>query len=201
MGETESMNGIFVCLIIGGLITGAFTGRIEAVNEATLASAKSAADTLLALLGAFTLWLGVARVAEKSGLLQSFTALLEPIVRPLFPSIPPKHPALGAILMNLSANLFGFGNAATPFGLKAMEELQKINPKPHQASEAMCTFLAINTSSVTLLPATIIALRINAGSANPMEIVGTILFATSLSTGGALMADWFFRQAARKRRG
>lgn len=188
------MNAVFAFLIIGGLMTAALTGRITAVNEATLLSAKAAVETLLGLLGAFTLWLGVARVAEKSGLLQSFTRLLEPLGRRLFPNIPAGHPALGAILMNLSANLFGFGSAATPFGLKAMHELQKLNSKPDTASEAMCTFLAINTSSITLIPSTIIALRVNAGSTNPMEIVGTTLFATTVSTCTALLADWFFRR-------
>lgn len=193
------MNIIFTLLIIGGLLTAAFTGQIETVNEATLSSAKAAAETLLGLLGVFTLWLGMAKIAEKSGLLQSFTKILEPLIRHLFPSIPPKHPALGAILMNLSANLFGFGSAATPFGLKAMNELQKLNPEPDTASEAMCTFLAINTSSVTLIPTTIIALRINAGSTNPMEIVGTTLFATTISTSTALLADWFFRRTNSRR--
>lgn len=194
------MNTIFTCLVIGGLLTAALTGRIDEVNQATLASAKTAVETLLGLLGVFTLWLGVARIAEKSGLLTAFTRLLEPLIKGLFPSIPPGHPALGAILMNLSANLFGFGSAATPFGLKAMEQLQQLNPKKDEASEAMCTFLAINTSSVTLLPATVIALRANAGAANPMDIVGTTLFATTVSTCTALLADWLFRRRALRRR-
>ncbi len=193
------MSLIFAFLIISGLLTAAFTGKISAVNETTLLAAKSAVEVLFGLLGAFTLWLGVAKVAEKSGLLLSFTRILAPFIRPLFPSIPRGHPALGAILINFTANIFGFGSAATPFGLKAMEELQKLNPKPEIASEAMCTFLAINTSSLTIIPTTIIALRISAGSANPMEIIGTTLFATTISTTTALVADKLFRQINRRR--
>ncbi|HHW07159.1 MAG TPA: spore maturation protein [Clostridia bacterium] len=194
------MNFVFACLVVGGLLTAMVTGRITEVNQGALTAARSAADTLLGLLGLFTLWLGVARVAEKSGLLKSFTGLLEPLVRGLFPSIPRGHPALGAILMNLSANLFGFGSAATPFGLKAMAELQKLNPNKTEASEAMCTFLALNTSGVTLFPATIVALRANAGAADPADIVGTALFATSVSTCTALVADWYFRRRAKRGR-
>ncbi|MFA5537489.1 MAG: nucleoside recognition domain-containing protein [Bacillota bacterium] len=193
------MSLIFAFLIISGLLTAAFTGKISAVNETTLLAAKGAVEVLFGLLGAFTLWLGVAKVAEKSGLLLSFTRILAPFIRPLFPSIPRGHPALGAILINFTANIFGFGSAATPFGLKAMEELQKLNPKPEIASEAMCTFLAINTSSLTIIPTTIIALRISAGSANPMEIIGTTLFATTISTTTALVADKLFRQINRRR--
>jgi spore maturation protein A len=154
-------------------------------------------ERIFGLIGILTLWLGIAKIAEKSGLLETVTKLLQPIVRILFPSIPKGHPAMGAILMNISANLFGFGSAATPFGLKAMEHLQKLN-RSNQASQAMCTFLAINTSSVTLIPSTIIALRVNAGSANPMEIIGTILFATTVSTIVAIVADFFFRLRSEK---
>lgn len=193
------MNAVFACLVIGGLLMAVLSGRVTEVNQGILTAARSAADTLLGLLGIFTLWLGVARVAEKSGLLAAITRLLEPLVRRMFPSIPPGHPALGAILMNLSANLFGFGSAATPFGLKAMAELQKLNPRKEEASEAMCTFLAINTSGVTLFPATIVALRANAGAADPVDIVGTALFATFVSTCTALVADWWFRRRARRR--
>ncbi len=193
------MSLIFAFLIISGLLTAAFTGNIGVINETTLLAAKSAVEVLFGLLGAFTLWLGVAKVAEKSGLLLSFTRILAPLIRPLFPSIPRGHPALGAILINFTANIFGFGSAATPFGLKAMEELQKLNPKPEVASEAICTFLAINTSSLTIIPTTIIALRISAGSANPMEIIGTTLFATTVSTATALIADKVFRQINQRR--
>lgn len=124
--------------------------------------------------------------------------MLQPVVGLLFPSIPKGHPAMGAILMNLSANVFGFGSAATPFGLKAMELLQKLN-RSDQASEAMCTFLAINSTSITLIPSTLIAVRINAGSTNPMETIGTTLFANAVSTIVAVYADWLCRTYLVKR--
>lgn len=147
---------------------------------------------VIKLTGILTLWLGIAKIAERSGLLNIITRLLQPLIAWLFPSIPRGHPAMGAILMNYSANIFGLGSAATPFGLKAMEELQKLN-RSDQASEAMCTFLVINASSITLIPSTIIAIRINAGSANPTEIIGTMLFATTVSTLVAVVGDYICR--------
>jgi len=193
------LNFVFGFLIISGILIAIFTGNIKSVTDAALLSASSAVERVAGLVGVFTLWLGVARVAEESGLLRIFTRLLQPAVQVLFPTIPKGHPAMGAILMNLSANLFGFGSAATPFGLKAMEELQKLNTDRSTASEAMCTFLAINTSSITLIPTTIIAIRSAAGSSNPMEIAGTTLFATAVSTSFALLADFVFRTLSRRR--
>lgn len=119
--------------------------------------------------------------------------LLRPLALFLFPRVPRDHPAMSAILMNMSANLLGMGNAATPFGLRAMEELQKLNPCPEEATDEMCTFLALNTSSLTLLPTTVIALRAATGSLNPTEIVGTTIVATTCSTLVALVADRIFR--------
>lgn len=168
------------------------------ITSEAITSAGAGVTRILSLVGILTLWLGIAKIAEKSGLLKIFVSLLQPFVGVLFPSLPKGHPALGSILMNLSANIFGFGSAATPFGLKAMEELQKLN-RSDRASEAMCTFLAINTSSITLIPSTIIALRINAGSNNPTEIIGTTLFATSCSTLVAILGDYLFRRSYRKR--
>lgn len=187
------MNIVFGFLIIIGIIVGAFTGNLDAINRSTVASAKTAIEIIFSLIGIFTLWLGIAKIAEESGLLKLFTKIIQPLVRLLFPSIPKDHPAIASILMNLSANLFGFGSAATPFGLKAMKELQSLNPHKDTASEAMCTFLAINTSSVTLIPTTIIAVRSAAGSLNPMETVGTTLFATIFSTFFAITLDYTAR--------
>lgn len=188
------MDIVFGVLILFGIFMGMVTGNMQAVNEAIVSSAGVAVEKIFSLIGILTLWLGVAKIAEKSGLLKSITRLLQPFVRIFFPSVPKNHPAIGSILMNLSANLFGFGSAATPFGLKAMEELQTLNPNPETASDAMCTFLAINTSSVTLIPTTIISLRMASGSTNPLEIVGTTLFATTLSTLFAIIADFVCRQ-------
>ncbi|MDW7673559.1 MAG: nucleoside recognition domain-containing protein [Bacillota bacterium] len=194
------MNIVFMLLITMGLVTGIFTGKMQAINEAIVLSAASSVERILGLIGIFTMWLGVAKVAERSGLLQLFTRIIQPFAQIFFPSIPKGHPAMGAILMNLTANLFGFGSAATPFGLKAMEELQKLNANRESASEAMCTFLAINTSSVTLIPTTIIAVRAAAGSANPTEIVGTTLIASAAATSFALIADYWCRTFLKRRR-
>jgi spore maturation protein A len=193
------MNGIFGFLIITGIIVAAFFGNMGAVTSYAILSAGAAVERVFGLIGILTLWLGIARVAEKVGVMAFITMLLQPLIGLLFPTIPKGHPAMGSISMNLSANLLGLGNAATPFGLKAMKELQELNPRPDTASQAMCTFLALNTSSLTLVPATIIALRINANSANPTEIISTTIFATLCSTTVAILADYLFRWLKYKR--
>lgn len=192
------MNMVFTILIITSILTAAFTGKINTITVDAVTAASQGVKQVFALVGILTFWLGIAKIAERSGLINLFTKMLQPIVGLLFPSIPRGHPAMGAILMNLSANVFGFGSAATPFGLKAMELLQKLN-RSNQASEAMCTFLAINSTSITLIPSTLIAVRINAGSANPMEIIGTTLFANTVSTIVAVYADWLCRAYLVKR--
>lgn len=192
------INKLFGLLVITSILTAAFTGRTGTVSVAVVTAAGDGVKTVFGLIGILTLWLGVAKIAERSGLLRIITCILQPLVGWLFPSIPRGHPAMGSILMNFSANIFGFGSAATPFGLKAMAELQKLN-RSDRASEAMCTFLAINSTSITLIPGTIIAMRVNAGSANPMEIIGAMFFANSISTLVAIVADYFYRIYYRKR--
>jgi spore maturation protein A len=187
------MNYIFTFFIVCGIAVAAINGRIDVVLSAATSSAEAAVERAINLIGIVSLWLGIARVAEKSGLINIISRVIAPLFRWLFPSIPKNHPALGCILMNLSANILGFGNAATPFGLKAMQELQKLNDKPDTATPAMCTFLGINTSSVTLIPATIIALRASAGSTNPTEVVPAIIFATCCSTLAAIFLDFIIR--------
>lgn len=194
------MNHIFSFFVLGGIIAAAINGKIDVVTTAAMTAAGSAVQRAIALIGIVGLWMGIARVAEKSGLIDRLSHVIAPLFSWLFPSIPKNHPALGCILMNLSANILGFGNAATPFGLKAMQELQKLNNDPDTASEAMCTFLAINTSSVTLIPTTLIALRASAGSKNPSEIVGTVLFATTCSTITAIISDMIIRNLYRRRK-
>jgi len=187
------MNLIFSFFILTGILVAALNGRIDVVLSSTTASAQAAVDRAIELIAVISLWLGIARVAEKSGLIDTMSRIIAPFFRWLFPSIPKNHPAIGCILMNLSANILGFGSAATPFGLKAMQELQKLNDKPDTATPAMCTFLAINTSSVTLVPTTIIALRASAGSKNPTEVVRAIIFATLCSTFAAIFLDFAIR--------
>lgn len=193
------VNAIWAVLFLSGIVVAAANGRIEVVSRAALEAAQNAVALALELIGIMALWLGILRIAEEAGLVALVARLARPLVRFFFPSIPPGHPALGAIIMNLSASFLGLGNAATPFGLKAMEELQKLNPRPHEASEAMCTFLALNTSCITLIPATIIGIRMAAGSANPGEIIAPTVLATTFATLAAVTADQLFRRYYRRR--
>jgi spore maturation protein A len=136
----------------------------------------------IGLIGIMALWLGVMKVAEQAGLIALLAKALRPITTRLFPDVPADHPAMGAMIMNISANMLGLSNAATPFGLKAMEELNTLNKKAGTATNAMCTFLVINTSNVQLIPATVIAIRAASGSTNPTEIIGPVILATAFST-------------------
>src|SRR5947209_12547931 len=140
------------------------------------------------------LWLGVMRLAERAGLVQRIAYGLRPLMLRLFPEVPPEHPAMGSMLMNMAANMLGLGNAATPLGLRAMRDLESLNPRPGIASNAMCTFLAINTSSVQLIPATAIAILAAAGSARPTVIVGTAFFATLCAATVAVLSAKFFER-------
>lgn len=187
------MNVIFATLMIAGIVVAAANGNVGVITTAAISSAASAVERIIALVGIISLWLGIARIAEQSGFIDAVSRAIYPLVRPLFPSIPRGHPAMGSMLMNMSANLLGFGSAATPFGLKAIAEMQKLNPRPDTASEPMITFLAINTSSITLVPATIIGMRAASGAQNPTDILPGILFATMCSTLTAITGDYLFR--------
>jgi len=156
--------------------------KIRGVTQAALDYAAIAVNISLGLIGIMALWLGVMKVAEDAGLLRVVTRLLRPVTRRLFPDIPADHPAVGAMIMNIAANMIGLSNAATPLGLKAMEELNKLNPKVGTATNAMVTFLAINTGGLILIPATAIAVRAAAGSANPGIIIGTSIFGAGCAT-------------------
>lgn len=195
------VNLIWLFMILAGIFVAAGNGRIDLVTEMFFSAADEGVKVCIDLIGLMTLWLGMLEVAREAGLIRVIARLVRPLAVLLFPGVPPQHPALGAIIMNISANILGLGNAATPFGLKAMEELQKINPRPDTASDAMCTFLAVNTSCITLVPATIIGVRVAAGSANPTEIVGPTIFATGFSMVVVLLADFFWRNFIRTRRG
>jgi len=193
------MNIIWLGLILIGVAVAAFTGRASAVTDAAFAGGKLAIETIIGLAGLMALWMGIMKIAEKSGLMEGIAYLLKPVVRVLFPSVPGEHPAIGAMLMNISANMLGLGSAATPFGLKAMQELQELNPDKETASEAMCTFLTLNTASITLVPGTIIALRATYGSANPAEIVAATLLASLVAGIVAVVMDYFVRTYNRLR--
>lgn len=193
------LNAIWLALLAGGVLVAALNGQVEVVTEAALGAARGAVEVCLDLVGVMALWLGIMRIAEKAGLVEALARGLRPLMVRLFPSVPPAHPAMGAIILNLSANMLGLGNAATPFGMKAMQELQELNRNPYEASEAMCTFLALNTSCITLIPATIIGIRASFGSSNPTDIVGATIFATSCSMLLAVSVDYLFRARSRWR--
>jgi spore maturation protein A len=183
------MTWIWLALVVGSVVVGAFTGRLDEVSKAAFDMAGVAVTIALSLIGVMSLWLGLMRVAEKAGMIQLLAKAIRPIFRRLFPDIPDGHPALGSMLLNISASWLGLGNAATPLGLKAMEQLQELNPRKDTASNSQVTFLAINTASITLIPTTIIAVRAGAGSAQPAEIVGTTLVASGIATVVAILAS------------
>ena len=158
------------------------TVKAEALSQSALDGAQDAALLCIGLIGAYALWLGTLNIAQEAGLVNSIARRMRGLIRWLFPSVPPDGPASGFITLNHVANMLGMGNAATPFGLKAMKELQALNPQKTRASDAMCMFLVINASSVQLLPMTVIALRSAAGAAMPGDIVVTSLIATTVTT-------------------
>jgi spore maturation protein A len=182
------INTIWVLMIALGVLAAALTGTMENVSSGIMTSMSVSVELFLGLMGVMALWTGVMRVAQKSGLVDNIAGIIRPVLAILFPGVPKGHPAMGAIVMNITANMLGLGNAATPLGINAMKELQRLNDKPGMATNAMCTLLVINTSSVQLIPATVIGLRSAAGSAHPAEIIGTTLIATTVSTLAGLVA-------------
>ncbi|WP_036667435.1 nucleoside recognition domain-containing protein [Paenibacillus sp. UNC217MF] len=193
------VNAIWMFMLLVGFIAAAAQGKIDVVTEAVFEGAKTGVSVSFGLISVMVFWLGIMRIAEDAGLLKRLAKALGPVVRYLFPDVPRNHPALGFIMSNMSANLLGLGNAATPMGIRAMQELQKLNPNKDTATPAMCTLLAINTSSITLIPTTLIAIRMNFNSANPAEIVGTTLLATIVATFAAIFADRWYRRKDAKR--
>ncbi len=200
------MNAIFLAIVaiaflvaaghqlFGLPVPGQDLPAMEALTKGMLDGAKSSVDLAIGLIGAMTLFLGLMKVAEAGGLLRILAKLIRPALVRLFPDVPPDHPAMGAMIMNMSANALGLGNAATPFGIKAMQELDKLNPHKGTATNAMALFLAINTSAVTILPSGVIALRASAGSTDPAGIFMPTLFATLCSTAAAITAAKLYQR-------
>lgn len=193
------MNAIFFAIVLLSFLVAGYrqititpaagtATPMELLSTGMIEAAKGSVTLALGLVGVMALFLGLMKVAEAGGLLTVIARLLRPVMIRLFPEVPPDHPAMGAIIMNLSANVMGLGNAATPFGIRAMQELDKLNPHKGTATNAMALFLAINTSSITLLPTGVIALRASAGSQDPAGILPTTLFATVCSTAVAIVA-------------
>jgi spore maturation protein SpmA len=185
--------------MLAAVLFAAFTGRMDAVKMAALTGARDAVDLVIGLVGVMALFLGLMRVAQEGGLLRAVQRGLAPLLRRLFPEVPTDHPAMGAMIMNLASNVLGLGNAATPFGLKAMTELQRLNPTPASASDPMVLFLAINATSVSLFPLGVIGVRASVGSTAPEAIWIPSLLATTASTGTAILLHYLLRRRSRFR--
>ena len=179
------LNYIWFGLIFISVVIGTITGKIDQVTDAAITMSKTSVEIAIGLIGIMALWLGIMKIAEDSGLIQIIAKSLRPITIRLFPDVPSDHPAIGSIVLNMAANMLGLGNAATPLGLKAMKELQELNKHKDTATDAMCTFLAINTSSVQIiLPATVVGLM--GAAANQIFI--TTIIATGMSTIAAIIS-------------
>lgn len=186
--KPSAINIIWLALILIATLTAAYTDRMPEVTKASFDSAKSAVTLAIGLIGPMALWLGIMKVAEAGGLMQIIARWLRPVMVRLFPDVPAEHPAMAAMIMNMAANTLGLGNAATPMGIKAMQELEKLSTEKGTATNAMCLFLAINTSSVTLLPLGVITVRAAANASAPSSILIPAIFATACSTLIAILA-------------
>ncbi len=181
------LNAIWIALVVVAVAAGAVAGTLNDVTLASAASARKAVELVIGLFGVMAFWFGLMRVLQNGGFVRTLARAMAPVTRRLFPDVPPDHPAMGMMLMNMASNLLGLGNAATPFGLKAMVELQRLNRGSAVASNAMILFLAINTSSITILPTTMIGLRESLGSPRPAVIMASTFLATVVSTLVALV--------------
>lgn len=193
------VNIIWLALLLFGVAAAGLTGNMEQVTNAVFSSSTEAVSVTINIIGTLCLWMGLLKLAEESGLIDLIAKLVAPMSAWLFPSVPKNHKALSSIVMNLGANFLGLGNAATPFGLKAMAELQELNPHPNTATDAMITFMALNTSCITLIPATVISLRVQAGSYNSTEIVVASVLSTLIGTIFAIFTDRTLRRLYRRR--
>lgn len=176
------MNYVWLFLVAIAILVAFITGNVKEITDAAFEYAETSVNIAFSLIGIMALWLGIMKIAEEAGLIRLLARAIRPVSRFLFPQIPSDHPAIGAIVMNLSANWLGLGNAATPMGIKAMEHLQELNEDKETASNAMIMFLALNTASITLIPMTVIGIRAGLGSQNPAAIIGTTIFASTMAT-------------------
>lgn len=183
------VNKLWAIFIIIGIVYSIFTGNLSIINEEILTSASSSLEMALKIFPVMSLWLGISKIAEESSLLSKFSKFVSKVLKYIFPEIPSDHPSLSYISSNIVANMFGLGNAATPFGLKAMSSLQELNKDKKTASRSMITFLVLNTSGVTIIPTTVISLRMMYKSVNPTSILLPCILITFLSTLGGLVMD------------
>ncbi|MDL1958870.1 MAG: spore maturation protein [Deltaproteobacteria bacterium] len=187
-----AINLIWLFMILLATVVASYNGRMKQLVDASFESAKSSVNLAIGLIGVMALWLGLMKVAEAGGLMRLIARAIRPVMHRLFPDVPAEHPAMSAMIMNMAANALGLGNAATPMGIKAMMELDRLNPNKGEATNAMCLFLAINTSSVTILPLGVIGVRAAAGAAEPASILIPSLVATICSTAMAVVASKAF---------
>ncbi|MFD1608394.1 nucleoside recognition domain-containing protein [Oceanobacillus luteolus] len=193
------VNLIWACMIIFGILFAIFNGTMDEVNKAIIESAGEAVTLSIGLISILVFWLGVMKIAEAAGILKVITKIMRPMIVKIFPEIPKDHPAMGYILSNFTANFFGLGNAATPLGIKAMQEMKKLSGSD-VASRSMITFLAINTSSLTLIPTTVIAIRMQYNSTSPTEIVATTLIASLAGVTSAVLIDrYYYKKESRRK--
>ena len=186
------LNGLFVTVSLISILLAAWSGRMEELTTGVMASASNAVELAIGLVGTMAFFLGLIRIAQDAGLMEKVARGLDRPIRFLFPSLPRNSPAIGAIVLNLSANMFGLANAATPFGIKAMQELDKHNGQSGTATNAMVMFLAINTSALAILPTGMMALRVSMGSQDPAGIFLTTWFASACATVIAILAATLF---------
>lgn len=186
------INYLWATFFIVGILYSFLTGRVETINNEIIASASNSIDVCLKLIPMMCLWMGLMNIAINSGLISIVTKKISPVVRKIFPDIPQNHQSLTLISSNIVMNMLGLGNAATPFGLKAMKSLQELNEKKDEATRSMITFLVINTASVTIIPTTVISFRIINGSTNPTEIVLASIITSFCSCVLGLIIDRFF---------
>ena len=193
------MNYIFYFLIVASIIIGAINGKLQDVVNSIMDGAELSVKIAFSLIGIMAFWLGMMRIAEKSGIIKFISKLLQPITKFLFNELPENSPAIGDIAMNFTANAFGLANAATPFGIRAMEELQKENKEKKQASNSMCLFLGMNTAGFQLIPTTVLAVSVGIGYKNPIEIIAPTLIVTSIAFVSAILIAKIFQGLTAKK--
>lgn len=199
--KISAVGALWTLLVAAAFVAAAVNGRMAELTRAAVESAGSAVTLAIGLAGVMALWLGLMRVAEEAGLVRALARVARPVMTRLFPEVPADHPAMGAMIMNVSANVLGLGNAATPFGIRAMQELETLNPRPGTATDAQALLCALNTASVQLIPATVIALRTSAGSKAPAEIVGATILASACGAAAAVVAAKVLARISRAREG
>ncbi|MEK0286773.1 nucleoside recognition domain-containing protein [Caldifermentibacillus hisashii] len=194
------INLIWVLMIVIGIVFAMFNGTMDEVNKAIFQGAGEAVTLCIGFISILVFWLGLMRIAQASGLLDKLANVFRPIIKKIFPDIPDDHPVMGYILSNMIANMFGLGNAATPLGIKAMEELKELNGRKSEASRSMITFLVINTASITIIPTTVLSIRMNYDSASPAEIVLPTIIASVFATVCAIFIDRFMYNRKKRNR-